>query len=248
MNMELIISAREISQENTDYLSLSEHGLAAVVDIAGGDGSALNPYDAVIKLVNNGSSAWNGIIHIELPFKKINPRFFLPAFMYGRNRGESPQNVPNEFPRLREEMKRPSSPWWMVRSDRLSHPVALVYDTDKIYGICAGPYYVIQNGLKQQWKPGTEGAFYQYAGFTCSLSKGTVGYTLGYENAPWMFVQSHTVKERAALGENCFGLEIGKAVELHMYLYEYAAESELDINAAIKEVYYRYYQSPRKNR
>lgn len=244
--MELIISARGISQENTDYLPLSEHGLEASVDIAGGDGSAQNPYDAVIRLVNKGNSAWVGVIHIELPFRKRNPRFFLPAFMYGRNRGESPQNVPNEFPRLREEMKRPSSPWWMIRSDRLSHPVALVFDTDKVYGLCASPYFVVNHGLKQQWRPGLEGAFYQYTGFTCSLNKGMVGYTLGYENAPWMFVQSHTVKERAALGENCFELGLGETVELHMYLFEYSAESELDINAAMKEVYYRYYQSPRK--
>lgn len=244
--MELILSARGQAQENKDYLTLNEHGLKASVEISGGSGSPENPFCVKLSIGNISVTNWSGVIHVELPFKKLNPRFFLPAFMYGKNRGECPQNVPNEFPRLREEMKRPSSPWWMVRSDRLSHPVALVYDSDKIYGFSASPYFIYNNGIKQQWKPGMEGEFYQYTGYTCSLSRGTVGYTLGYENAPWMFVQSHDVRERAPLNDNCFELKAGETVELCMDLYEFDAKSELDINAVIQKVYYLYHQSPRK--
>jgi hypothetical protein len=110
---------------------------------------------------NKNQSSWFGVIHIELPFPKENPRFFMPAFLYGRNRGESPQNVLNEFPRLREgQSNRPSAPEWMTRSDRLSHPAVFVYDAGKVYGLNASPYFVVINGDKRPWMPGQEGEFF----------------------------------------------------------------------------------------
>ncbi|WP_459478959.1 hypothetical protein [Clostridium saccharoperbutylacetonicum] len=244
--MEFIMTARNKEQENIDYLPLREQGLKASIDVVGGDGSIKNPFQVKVVINNENEMKWSGVIHIELKFNKVNPRYFMPAFMYGRNRGECPQNVPNEFPRLREEIKRPSSSSWMVRSDRLSHPVALVYDSNKIYGFCASPYFINKNGMKQQWKPEVDWEFYQYAGYTCSLEKGTIGYTLGYENAPWLFIKSHDVRERASLSENCFELEPGEIVEVEMDIYEFDAKSELDINPVIEEVYYRYHQEPRK--
>jgi hypothetical protein len=113
-------------------------------------------------------------------------------------------------------------------SDRLSHPVALVYDTGKVYGFCGSPYFISSNGIKQQWKPEIEGVFYQYAGYTCSLSKGTVGYTLGYENASLLFVKSHDVRERASLSNNCFEVEPGETVEFTLYLYEFDYDKEFN--------------------
>lgn len=240
------MTARNKKQENTDYLQLDDQGLNGYVEILSGDGGLKNPFHVKILIKNENKTKWSGVIHVEMAFNKINPRYFMPAFMYGRNRGECPQNVPNEFPRLREEINRPSSPWWMVRGDRLSHPVALVYDTGKIYGFSASPYFINKNGIKQQWKPEAESEFYQYAGYSCSLSKGAVGYTLGYENAPWLFIKSHDVREREPLNENCFELESGETVELTLDLYEYDAESILEINNVIQEVYYGYHQSPRK--
>ncbi|MNB81215.1 hypothetical protein D3C75_279880 [compost metagenome] len=244
--MELIVTARSKFQEDIEYTGLNGHGLNASVEITGGTGSAKQPFQALVRITNLSSITWSGVIHVELPFAKVNPRFFLPAFMYGRNRGEAPQNVPNEFPRLREgNPSRPSSPWWMVRSDRLSHPAALVYDSGKIFGLCASPYFVSKSGVKIQWKPNLEGEFYQYGGYTCSLTKGTVGYTLGYENAPLLFIKSRLVKERAPLDENCFELAASESVEFTLDLYEYDAESELGINAALEDIYYRYHQHPR---
>ncbi|WP_238915792.1 hypothetical protein [Clostridium sp. YIM B02555] len=244
--MEFIMTARNKEQENIDYLPLKEHGLKASIDVVGGNGSIKNPFQVKVVINNENKINWSGVIHLELKFNKVSPRYFMPAFMYGRNRGECPQNVPNEFPRLREEIKRPSSPSWMVRSDRLSHPVALVYDSNKIYGFCASPYFINKNGMKQQWKPEVDSEFYQYAGYTCSLEKGTIGYTLGYENAPWLFIKSHDVRERTSLSENCFELEPGEIIEVAMDVYEFYAKSELDINPVIEEVYYRYHQKPRK--
>ncbi|MEK3876948.1 hypothetical protein [Paenibacillus sp. FSL M7-0420] len=244
--MELILTARSKLQEDPEYTGLNGHGLQASVEITGGAGSAVQPYQASVTITNLNSTPWSGVIHVELPFAKTAPRFFLPAFMYGRNRGEAPQNVPNEFPRLRDgQPSRPSSPWWMVRSDRLSHPAALAYDNGKVWGLCASPYFVHQDGGKSQWRPGHEGEFYQYGGFTCSLAKGTVGYTLGYENAPLLFIKSRLVKERAPLEENCFELAASESVAFMLDLYDYKAESELGINTALEDIYFRYHQPPR---
>ncbi|WP_349671836.1 hypothetical protein [Lacrimispora sp.] len=244
--MKIITSARAKMQADTKYLPLDVHHLTATVDILEGDGNLKTPFCVKISVCNENKDKWAGVIHIEMEFNKKDPRFFLPAFMYGRNRGECPQNVPNEFPRLRENSNRPSSPDWMVRGDRLSHPVALVYDTGKIYGFSASPYFLSADGKKKQWSPRQEGDFYQYTGFSCSLSKGTVGYTLGYENAPWLFVKSHDVRERAPLGDNCFELSPGETVEVLMAVYQLEADSECAIHSVVREVYYRYHQSPRK--
>ncbi|WP_235431560.1 hypothetical protein [Paenibacillus sp. VT-400] len=191
--MDLIFTARSKVQDTVEYTALDKHALKASVKVISGNGSAEAPWQADIQIYNEGQNAWAGVIHVEMPLDKQNPRFFLPAFMYGRNRGEAPQNVPNEFPRLREgSPSRPSSPWWMVRSDRLSHPAALIYDEGRIVGLSASPYWINTGNQKQQWYPGMEGTFVQYGGFTCSIEKGTVGYTLGYENAPLLFIKSRT--------------------------------------------------------
>lgn len=245
--MNLLITARSRAQEDTEYKALKEQGLSAAVEEATGTGRPRDPFRVRIGITNEGSEAWSGVIHIELPFAQVHPRFFLPAFLYGRNRGEAPQNVPNEFPRLREgNPSRPSSPWWMVRSDRLSHPAAFAYDNGKVYGLCASPYFIRMDGVIQQWNPAAEGEFYQYGGYSCSLANGTVGYTLGYENAPFLFIKSRLVKEQAPLGDNGFELAASESVMVALDVYDYEAESELGINEAVEDIYFRYHQPPRK--
>ena len=77
-----------------------------------------------------------------------------------------------------------------------------------------------------QWAAGEDGEFIQYSGFTCSIQDGYIGYTLGYENAPWLFVQSQDVRERLPLAENCFELSAGESVFFSIKLYDFAAEDE----------------------
>jgi hypothetical protein len=245
--MDLILTARSQGQDQSEYTGLTGHGLSPSIHIAGGTGGPQDPYRADITIRNEAGAAWAGVIHVELPFAKTSPRFFLPAFMYGTNRGEAPLHVPKEFPHLREgNPPRPASPWWMVRSDRLSHPAAFAYDNGIVYGLCASPYFIRGENRKRQWRPGEEGDFYQYGGYSCSIAKGAVGYTLGYENAPWLFIKATLVKERAPLADNCFGLEPGEAVSFGMLLYRYEAESELGVNAALQDIYYLYHQNPRQ--
>ena len=240
---EIQFSARAKNSDSTTYLPLEQHNLLATTKCLNGDGSHNNPYNVTISISNQGTQIWEGVLHTELCSPKSNPRFFLPGFMYGRNRGESPQNTPVEFPRLREQdAHRPSSTFFMVRGDRLACPIALVYDAGAIWGFHAAPYLTKGN------------AFLQYTGYSCNISKPlhnqeycSVGYTLGYENAPWLFIESHDVVERAPLtGESCIALLPGEAMDMQLAVYSYQADKPTDIHAAIKAAYQIYHEAPRK--
>lgn len=242
--MNIKITARQ--KDLSDYAALEGQGLHAEIKKIDGDGSLQNPWKIQVEIENQSDSDWNGVVHLEYIFDKRNPRFFLPGFMYGSNRGEAPLDVDTEFPRLREgQNHRPASPWWMVRSDRLSHPAAFVFDSGKMYGLCAAPYFIWEGKQKKVWKPGMQGDFFQYTGYTCSLEHCSIGYTLGYENAPWLFVQSHDVRERASMGQNCFLICSGEKILFDMNFYNYCAEDERTVYDAVQSVYELYHQSPR---
>lgn len=242
--MQFQCTARPRTQ--AEYLPLEACGLTAELIRRSGSGSLQDPTVYTARIQNPGSTDWEGVVHLELICSKVNPRFFLPGFMYGRNRGEAPLRVDNEFPRLREApANRPASPWWMVRSDRLSHPAAFLYDDQHFYGLCASPYLIESDGMRRQWKPGLTGKFSQYMGFTCSLEHGSVGYTLGYENAPWLFIQSHRVLPRQEMGANCIRLAAGETLELELLVYDFAAQDERAFYPAVEAVYNLYHQAPR---
>lgn len=229
------------------YLPYEKFCLKVESNVLKGDGSAKHPREMEVILSNPSHENWEGVLQFQYRFEKNNPRFYMPAYMYGRNRGELPANQLWQYPRLREgQVQFPFSPWWMTRSDRLSHPVSLVYDNGKVYGISGSPYFVTVNGEKKQWMPGTEGTFVQYAGFGCSLGEGYVSYTLGYENAPLFFLDSTHVEERKELADNCFTINAGESLVINLQLYEYEAENPTGIATAIEHVYNQYHQSPRK--
>ena len=81
-----IITARPIG-EGTEYLPLEPQLLSASVICEQGDGSSGSPYQVCIRIKNTGSSLWRGVIRISLSVDASGPRFFLPGFMYGTNRG-----------------------------------------------------------------------------------------------------------------------------------------------------------------
>lgn len=245
--MQIQLTARNKKNREETYGLLEQEGLQAEITCVGGEGSLQNPYEISVEIQNRKEQEWEGIIHTEFLFEKANPQFFLPGVMYGRNRGETPLYVANEYPRLREgEAKRPASSWWMVRSDRLSHPAAFVYDEGRMYGLCVSPYFIWQSQKKIAWNPGKEGTFYQYTGFTCSLEKGSIGCTLGYENAPWLFVQSHRVEERQKPDENCFCIAPEEKITWTILYYEYQAEDEREVYRAVEKIYENCYEEPRR--
>lgn len=248
-NAQLTLSARPYGGE-TEYLSLESQHLTAefsTKDALKSDGSA-KPTPATICITNTGDDTWRGVIRIALTTggSTCNPRFFLPGFMYGTNRGDAPLLVDSKCPRLRPNREFPASPWWMVRSDRLSHPCAFVYDGGVLTGFAASPYFVRVNSLeKTQWMPFDTNPFAQYAGFGCSLTDRAVWYTLGYENAPWMFVDSHKYHDADPLGGNCFTLESDETVEVTLYTFSIKGEDERVLHNALKWTYNTFHQNPR---
>lgn len=191
--------ARSLGRDT--YEPLPAGGLAGQVIQTAGAGTLEDPAVFTVTLTNTGAALWQGVVLAELVFPCRDPRFFLPGFLYGRNRGEAPLRVGTLFPRLRPgPAQKPAAPGWMVRGDQLSHPAAFALDGGRLYGISGGPYLVESAGRRRLWAPGAGGALHRFAGFTCSLEAGSVGHTLGYENAPWLFIQSHRVEDRPPLG------------------------------------------------
>ena len=231
---------------NPEYLSPEAHHLAVTCTVREGDGSADSPILHEVSVRNEGDAAWSGVIRLALSFEADNPRFFLPGFLYGTNRGEAPLNTGSKAPRLRRgEAGFPASSWWMTRSDRLSHPAAFAFTGERITGLCAAPYYLQKDGRVIPWAPGVSGDWVQYAGFGCDLDRGQIIYTLGYENAPWFFLDSHHPFPRSPLGENCFRLEPGEEVRFTAAEFSYPAENETGVNAAVRKVYSLYHEPPR---
>ena len=229
----------------TEYDPLQKHGLMVSAAGEGGDGSSGSPGQIRVRIENTGSATWRGVIRVSLRTGE-NPRFFLPGFLYGTNRGEAPLVVDSKCPRLRAEEDFPASSWWTTRADRLSHPCAFAFADGRITGLAAAPYYVMENEKIRPWEPSAQGEFRQFAGFGCSLEPGELIYTLGYENAPWMFVDSHHYLPRQPLGKNCFALYSGEAVEFSLYCFDYPSPDERGLYEAISWVYHRYHQAPRR--
>ncbi|WP_339286902.1 hypothetical protein [Paenibacillus sp. FSL R5-0486] len=74
--MDLIFTARSRVQDNVEYTALNKHALKADVKVTSGNGSAEDPWQADIQIYNEGQNAWAGVIHVEMPLDKQNPRFF----------------------------------------------------------------------------------------------------------------------------------------------------------------------------
>ena len=92
------------------YVRLDECGLAVEVDWHGGNGSPADPWRCTVTVRNDGSVAFEGVVRIDIPIRADGePRFFLPGFMYGRNRGEAPLRTATKFPRLRDRSELPAS-------------------------------------------------------------------------------------------------------------------------------------------
>lgn len=241
----LLFTARS-KNASESYSPLDDHNLHTEVKLISGKGSAQNPWRYEVKVT--AEQKFEGVIRMALPIQNADPRYYLPGFMYGTNRGEAPLVVDSKCPRLRENMEFPASPWWMVRSDRLSHPCAFVYGSGKLTGFAASPYYVKNNEKRIAWKPGITGEFDQYTGFGCSIQPKELIYTLGYENAPWFFLEARKYFPVKELDENCFVLSAGESVTVHLYCFEILGEDERILHDALKWVYGTFHEAPAEKR
>lgn len=153
MTAALRLRARSLGRDT--YEPLPAGGLAGQVIQTAGAGTLEDPAVFTVTLTNTGAALWQGVVLAELVFPCRDPRFFLPGFLYGRNRGEAPLRVDTLFPRLRPgPPQKPAAPGWMARGDQLSHPAAFALDGGRLYGISGGPYLVESAGRRRLWAPG----------------------------------------------------------------------------------------------
>ena len=249
-----------VAEKSDRYDKAEKYGITCSQKILEGDGTPDSPYKIEVSIKNTSADYFEGIIKLELTGEiedvsadgtPVKTGFYLPGFMYGTNRGDKPWKVDCKFPRLRSSVIHPEnsdcplSSFYMVRADRLSHPCALMYMEN-------------QGGQKEQNASGrilgfnttplinNEKGFVQYGGFTChnDSEHPCVGYTFGYENAPWLFIQSHTIMPRQT-EENYFALKPKQEVSQTFYVYDFGATAITDIHKVIRNVYDIYHEPPR---
>ena len=191
-----------------------------------------------VTVTNTDPEDFHGIINVMVKSAAENPKFFMPGYMYDRNTADMPSSGRKAFPRIKENASTmPESSFFMTRSDRLAEPISLIYDNGTVMGISAVPVIT-----------GEDGSFVQYCGFSCCIEEGcaSAGYMLGYENAPWLFVQTATVREREPLSDkNSFVLAAGDSYSFDLTVYSYSGEDERAIYPAIEDCYLCFHESPR---
>ncbi|MBR2527624.1 MAG: hypothetical protein IKE58_04015 [Blautia sp.] len=209
-----------------------------------------------MRITNTAEEDFMGVIHIKLMIDEVTPKFFMPGFMYNTNTADKPSSGRRAFPRIkRNPGSMPESEFFMTRSDRLAEPISLVYCSGKVRGIAGPPYWVSDQGrtmpvsFQEGIREPKQAGFLQYGGFSCNIhddGRISVGYTLGYENAPWLFVQTATVREREALGEqNSFCIRSGETVCFPLLIYDYEDEDERAIYRALEHAYGCFHEKPR---
>lgn len=260
----LLFSARGVTDDTQDrdatYRALSAYGLEATVEPveppAICDVSAIRPVRLSVTVRNVSPIPFTGVVRIDLSVNGADPRFFLPGFMYGRNRGEAPLAVPHPYARIRPGKEaKPASSWWMVRGDRLANPCALIVADGRVRGLCASPCLTVDaDGSLRGWEPsereeGLEPGRFRFAGYTCTLGSdgetSSVGVTIGYENAPWLFVASNDVRDRAPLRDGAVELPPGSSATIIVDVFDHAADDERGIIPAMEHTYRRFHQPPR---
>lgn len=244
-NVENFIQKYEYNSEIHDGIQISQNVLS-------GTGSFSDPYKIQVDIENrNHLETWKGLVELNYDFKANSAEYCMPAFMYGTNRGDTPTDVINKYPRVQKPLDEyPTSQWWMTRSDRLSHPVVIVTTKEKkIMAICASPYLITNNGQKQQWIPETvNGKFDQYCGFMLNDTPGyqSIGYTIGYQNAPYFFERADIVKKQTKLKkEGCLNLDPNEKISVFLNVYDTDFDNKLDVHEIIKQSYYEFHETSR---
>lgn len=250
-----------------DYIPADKNIFEITEEIVRGDGRAVSPYNININIKNISENEFKGVICVNvdntadeyvnknnaaddhenhekrplntLVYGKDEPQVFMPGFMYGSNRADAPLDVPRKYPRLRPYSNFPASNYFMVRGDRLSHPAVLVYEKGRVTGFDAKPY-----------ETDSKGEFLRFNGYMCSMNEAgdhiSCGYTLGYENAPWLFIQSTTIEDRKELSEeNIITIGAGETISFAINVYDYEASEMIDVHDAIINVYNTYHKGPR---
>ncbi len=252
---DILCLARRSQSEDCNYSPADVFGLRFELVPGEGNGNQICTYMNV-RIHNASDEDFKGVVHIKLMLDEEKPKFFMPGFMYNTNTADKPSSGRKAFPRLkRNPAGMPESEYFMTRSDRLAEPVSLVYASGKVKGIAAPPYWVLENreatpvSFENGKKKQTGAEFLQYTGFSCNINDDgriSVGYTLGYEDAPWLFVQTAKVLDREDVSdEKSFCIKAGETIEFPLVIYDYAGEDERAIYRALTHAYSIFHEMPR---
>jgi len=249
--VKLVVSTMEISDPTNVYKPLQE----SMIEVNYSESDQFSHSDSItvldVTVTNSSEQKWQGIVKFDLKINSLKPWFLMPGFIYGDN--ISPVDQENEihkyWPRLRTgEAEVPYSPFFRVRSDRLSYPFSAVHSNGHVHGISGSPYLVKEKDKIKCWYPDQEGDFIQFNGMGCELdsSEATVSFTVGYENAPWLYVAGKIIEPATPLKEGSFSLEPGETLDLKLFVYSFKAEDRRAFNFIIKNQVSLFHEEPRK--
>lgn len=185
-----------------------------------------------ILVKNNCTESWEGILKFSLMLDDDNARYFLPGFMYNRNR---PQAENKHCPSLMSNSPAmPSSPFWYVRGDRLTHPVACAVTKNGTIAIAAKPFID---------KADTGSGKNLFCGFGCSLEGGgSISYTIGHENAPKCY--SSWDQGFIATPPGFITLASGMELSIELQLIYLPSPDPRTLGHILRLVYNQFHQAP----
>lgn len=230
------------------YYPVDTKSLDISYKITSGDGSACTPYILSVEVNNISKTEWKGILNFKLSVSDTTARFYMPGFMYGRNRGDFSGPVRHPYPRLKAgDVELPFSNYWLVRSDRVTNPISMMFVNNRVIGLSATPYFINKENVLKDAELSPNEKVAQYNGFGCQLDehKSSVMFTVGYENAPILYIEAATQQKEEKSELNWLKLSSGEKLHFNMYLYAYQASSPEAINEVLKVLYETYHRSPR---
>jgi hypothetical protein len=240
-----------MSAIDTDYeiTRTSIEGIFKTQEIIEGTGNVDNPFQVKITFNNSNAENWSGNILIALESQDSSARFFLPGYMYGTNRGEFPHqpDLLKQFQRLRKgEISAPFAPFWYMRSDELSHPLALFFSNGRMQGISASPYNVKGKNYTNWYPNAQEQEFNSYNGFYVSMKNtAEVGFTLGYLNSPGAYVNPWKWEEYNQKKKGTVTIPAKSSISVIVYIYDFEAKNEAKLGEVIRNVYHTFHQKPK---
>ncbi len=238
-------------EPSLNFVGANETTLSEEIEIKSGSGSSDDPYHGVLHVKNQTDSLWEGVILIELESLDKEARFFLPGYMYGTNNGNKVFNpkLIKQYQRLNKDKKEPPySPYWFLRSDQLSHPVATMFSGGKMLGISASPI-LVKEGKSKFWLPGiSKDSLSAYNGFYVSLEKNpAVGFTVGYLDAPGSYISPWEYEEFNKEKQGAVKIPANEEIAIPFKVYAFDAPDEASLSGIIRDVYEEYHESPRKD-
>lgn len=237
-----------IPEKSPMHFSQEVPELSISFQITSGDGNSDNPLKSVIALTNlSKNHAFKGIVLVELKSHSEHAEFFLPGYMYGSNNGDSDfnDNLKKQFQRIRKgTISPPYSPFWMVRADQLSHPVALMYTNQVVYGMSFSPYMIKDKKIMTWNPPMDDGKFSHFNGFFADNScHASIGMTIGCTNVPGNYIRP---QEFENLESNSYiEIEAGETIDIPFMVYAYLGKAACSVGDAIRDVFQTFHQRPR---